>query len=158
MLDELSTVSGTDVFSFCNSTEDSLKIGLAEKSESASSYKREIFGGVLAQLILKVATGGTACRNCAVKVCCGKKGVLYHGRDGDMKVKIDHSQADGYWRIKNDQSQVDGLWRTKKLTRENVVGTKYVRVKANVKKERDKNKTLEQEYNDMVDEIAKDSL
>ena len=46
----------------------------------------------------------------------------------------------------------------KKLTRGNAVGTEHVLVKAHVQKERGKRKTLTQEHNDMVDEIAKVSL
>ena len=47
---------------------------LGQKSESASSYRGEILGGILAQLILRAATGGTSCRNCVVKVHCDNRG------------------------------------------------------------------------------------
>ena len=137
-----SAVSGAEILAHCTSTGNSLKIGLAEKSESASSYRGEILGGILAQLILRAATGGTSYRNCDVKVHCDNRGVLSHGRNGDM-------------RLKENQSQADALIRMKKLTRGNAVGTEHVWVKAQVKKERGKRKTLTQEHNDMVDEIAK---
>ena len=46
----------------------------------------------------------------------------------------------------------------KKLTRGNAVGTEHVWVKAHVTKERGKRKTMSQEHNDLVDELAKVSL
>jgi hypothetical protein len=145
MPDTSSTVSGAGILTHCTSTGNSLKIGLAEKSESASSYRGEILGGILAQLILRAATGGTACKNCEVKVHCDNRGVLSHGRDKDM-------------RLKENQSQADALMCMKKLTRSNAAGTKHVWAKAHVKKERGKRKTMSQEHNDMDDELAKISL
>ena len=57
-----SAVSGAGILAHCTSTGNSLKISLAKKSESASSYRGEILRGILAQLILRADTGGTACR------------------------------------------------------------------------------------------------
>ena len=56
MPEKSSKVSGAGILAYCTSTGSSLKIGLAEKSESASSYRGEILGGILAQLILRAAT------------------------------------------------------------------------------------------------------
>ena len=91
MPDKALTVSGAGILTCCTSTGNSLKIGIAERSESASSYRGEILGGILAQLILRAATGGTACSNCVVKVNCDNKGVLSHGRNRDMSLKENQS-------------------------------------------------------------------
>ena len=61
-------------------------------------------------------------------------------------------------RLKENQSQADALVQMKKLKDDNAVGTDYVWVKAHVKKEEGRKKTIEQEHNDMVDEIAKASI
>ena len=87
MLEKSGTVSGVGVLAFCNATGKPLKIGLAEKSKSANSYRVEILGGMLAQLILRAATAGTACGNYVVKIYCNNKGVLCHGQDWDMRMK-----------------------------------------------------------------------
>lgn len=76
-----------------------------------------------------------------VKVHCDNKGVLCHGRRDEM-------------RLKENQSQADALVRMKKLTKENTVGTYYVWVKAHVKQERGKRKSIGHEHNDVVDEIS----
>ena len=123
---------------FLQSHGEVIKIGLAEESESASSYRGEILGEVLAQLILRVATVGTACSNCVVEIYCGDKGVLCHGQDRDM-------------RMKENQAQADGLWSMKKLTQANAVGIEHVWVKAHVDKKKGRPRTMKQVHNDMVE-------
>ena len=118
---------------------------MAEKSGSASSYRGEILGSILAQLVLRAATGKTSCGNCVVKVHCDNKGVLSHGNSDIM-------------RLKENQSQADALVQMRKLQEDNAVDTDYVWVKAHMKKEKGKRQTIEQKYNDMVDKIAKASI
>ena len=120
---KLTEISGAGVLVYCKMTGNSLKVGIAEKSGSASSYRGEILDGILARLILRAATGRSSCGNCVAKVHCDNKGVLSHGRSDVM-------------RSKENRSQADALVQMKKFTEDNAVGTDYVWVKAHVKRRR----------------------
>ena len=100
---------------------------------------------MIAQLILRAATEGTACGNCVVRVHCDNKGVLCHSLNKDM-------------RLKENQAQADGIWCMKKLMRGNAVSTENVWVKAHVKTSKGCQKTMEQKHNHIVDAIAKASV
>ena len=80
MLDKLPTVSGAGDLTFCKTREKSLEVGLAKKSSSPSSYREEILGSVLAQLILRVTTRGTTRSNYVAKVNRDNTGISCHGR------------------------------------------------------------------------------
>ena len=92
MLDKLPTVSGAGDLTFCKAGEKSLEVGLAKKSSSPSSYKEDILGGVLAQLILRAITGGTACSNYVAKVNYDNTGISCHGRGRWVKAKENWSK------------------------------------------------------------------
>ncbi len=66
----------------------------AEKSESAGSYRGEILGGIMTQLILRAAAIGYKGKIPRVGADCDNNGVVTHGNTPHIPLTANQTQAD----------------------------------------------------------------
>ncbi len=79
---------------YCTSAKKRCKCTWAEKSDSAGSYRGEILGGIMTQIILKAAATGCKEKIPCVKVDCDNNGVVSHGNTPNTPLSTNQTQAD----------------------------------------------------------------
>jgi hypothetical protein len=140
------SISSAATMIYCSSAKKRCKCTWAEKSDSAGSYRGEILGGIMTQLILKAAATGYTGKIPCVKVDCDNNGVVSHGNTPNTPLSTNQTQADLLRVFKNLVSRQSFS-----------VKYKYVQSHADdSKKWRDC--TLKERINIRVDALAKKSL
>jgi hypothetical protein len=144
---EISTsISSAATMIYCTLAKKRCKCTWVEKSDSAGSYRGEILGGIMAQIILKAAATGYKGNIPLVKVDCDNNGVVSHGNTPNTPLSTNQTQADLLRVFKNII-----------LKQYFLVKYKYVQSHADdSKKWRDC--TLKERINIRVDALAKKSL
>ncbi len=136
-------ISAAATMIYCNTTKKRCKCTWAEYSESAGSYRGEILGGIMTQLILKAAANGYNGKIPRVGADCDNNGVVTHGNTPHIPLSTNQTQADLLRVFKN-------LISTQSFT----VKYKYVQSHADdSKKWRDC--SLKEQINIKVDALAK---
>jgi hypothetical protein len=79
---------------YCTKAKKRCKCTWAEKSESAGSYRGEILGGIMTQLILKAAATGYKGKIPRVEAGCDNNGVITHGNTPHIPLSANQTQAD----------------------------------------------------------------
>ena len=87
-------ISAAATMIYCNTTKKRCKCAWAEYSESAGSYRGEILGGIMAQLILKAAAKGYNGMIPRVGADCDNNGVVTHGNTPHIPLSTNQTQAD----------------------------------------------------------------
>ncbi len=89
-----SCVSAAAVIILCSVTGSICKCTIAEHSTSASSYRGEILGAIIAQLILRAAVTGRTGPFPMVIEDCDNNGVVLHGNSHSRTLSSTQTQAD----------------------------------------------------------------
>jgi hypothetical protein len=79
---------------YCAKAKKRCKCTWAEKSESAGSYRGEILGGIMTQLILKAAATGYKGKIPHVEAGFDNNGVVTHGNTPHIPLSANQTQAD----------------------------------------------------------------
>ncbi len=79
---------------YCTKAKKRCKFMWAEKSESAGSYRGEILGGFMTQLILKADATGYKGKIPRVEAGCNNNGVVTHGNTPHIPLSANQTQAD----------------------------------------------------------------
>jgi len=87
-------ISTAALMIYCTLTRNRCKCTWAEHSESAGSYRGEILGGIMTQLILKAAATGYNGMIPRVGADCDKNGVVTHGNTPHISLSTNQTQAD----------------------------------------------------------------
>jgi hypothetical protein len=88
------SISAAATMIYCNTTRKRCKCTWAEHSESAGSYRGEILGGIMTQLILKAAATGYNGKIPCVGADCDNNGVVTHGNTPHIHLSTNQTQAD----------------------------------------------------------------
>ena len=133
---------------YCTTAKKRCKCTWAEKSESAGSYRGEILGGIMTQLILRAAATGYKGKIPRVGADCDNMGVVTHGNTPHIPLSANPTQADLLRVFKN-------LVSIQSFT----VKYKFVRShEDNSKKWQDCTLTLKEQINIRVDTFAKKAI
>jgi hypothetical protein len=87
-------ISTVAIMIYCKTTKKGCKCTIAEQSQSAGSYKGEILGGVVTQLILHVAVQGRMGPYPLTIEDCNNDGVVKHGNTPFRPLLSTQSNAD----------------------------------------------------------------
>jgi hypothetical protein len=87
-------ISAAATMIYCNTTKKRCKCTWAEYSESAGSYRGEILGGIMTQLILKAAAKEYNGMIPRVGADCDNNGVVTHGNTPHIPLSTNQTQAD----------------------------------------------------------------
>ena len=130
----------------CNQT-DQMTVGcVVEKSSSADNYRGEILGGLMVQLVLRVATPRKSLPYQAPLIHCDNNGVVMHGNEPSRS-------------LKEKQAHADVLQMLKQHVHDNPFESKYKWVKAHQDDTLDwDNMTRLEQLNCRVDKLAKKTL
>jgi hypothetical protein len=140
------SISAAATMIYCTIAKKRCKCTWAEKSESAGSYRGEILGGIMTQLLLRAAARGYKGKIPCVRADCDNNGVVNHGNTPHIPLTTNQTQADLLRVYKNLIS-----------TQPFPVKYKYVQSHAdNLKKWRDC--TLKERINIKVDTLAKKAI
>jgi hypothetical protein len=140
------SISAAALMIYCTTTRKRCKCMWAEHSKSAGSYRGEILGGIMTQLILKAAATGYNGMIPHVGADCDNNGVVSHGNTPQIPLSTNQTQADLLRVFKN-------LVSNQSFT----VKYKYVQSHAdNSKKWQDC--SLKERINIKVDALAKKSI
>ena len=88
------SISAAATMIYCTTTRKRCKCTWAEHSESAGSYRGEILGGIMTQLILKAAATGYNRMIPRVGADCDNNGVVTHGNTPHIPLSTNQTQAD----------------------------------------------------------------
>jgi hypothetical protein len=87
-------ISSAATMIYCTIAKKRCKCTWAEKSETAGSYRGEILGGIMAQLILRAAATGYKGKIPSVGADCNNNGVITHGNTPHIPLSTNQTQAD----------------------------------------------------------------
>jgi hypothetical protein len=87
-------ISAAATMIYCTKAKKRCKCTWAEKSESAGSYRGEILGGIMTQLLLRAAAKGCKKRIPGVRADCDNNGVVSHGNTPHIPLTTNQTQAD----------------------------------------------------------------
>ncbi len=131
---------------YCTIAKKRCKCTCVEKSESAASYQGEIFGGIMTQLILKVAATGYKGKIPSIGADCDNNGIVTHRNTPHIPLPTNQTQTNLFCVFKN-------LVSSQTFT----IKYKYVQSHADdLKKWQDC--TLKEQINIKVDAFVKKSL
>jgi hypothetical protein len=82
------------VIIFCSSTQQWLKLSVAELSDAANNYCRELLGALIALLILRAVSDGLPQPLPPTTLFCNNRGVLSHGNSHLTALPEEQKQAD----------------------------------------------------------------
>ena len=88
------SISAAALMIHCTTTRKRCKCTWAEHSESAGTYRGEILGGIMTQLILKAAATGYNGKIPRVGADCDNNGVVSHGNTPHIPLSTNQTQAD----------------------------------------------------------------
>jgi hypothetical protein len=86
-------ISSAATMIYCTVAKIQCKCTWAEKSESAGSYRGEILGGIMTQLILKVAATGCKGKIPSIGEDCNNNGVITHGNTPHIPLPTNQTQT-----------------------------------------------------------------
>ena len=87
-------ISAAATMIYCTIAKKRCKCTWAEKSESAGSYRGEILGGIVTQLILRAAATGYKGKIPRVGEDCDNNGAVTHGNTPHVPLTANQTQAD----------------------------------------------------------------
>jgi hypothetical protein len=93
-------ISSAAIMIYCKMTKKVCKCTIAEQSQSAGTYRGEILGGLVAQLILHVAAQGRMGSYPLTIEDCYNDGVVEHGNTPFRPLSSTQSNADVLWIMK----------------------------------------------------------
>jgi len=88
------SISAAATMIYCTTTGKRCKCTWAEHSESTGSYRGEILGGIMTQLILKAAATGYNGMIPRVGADCDNNGIVTHGNTPHIPLSTNQTQAD----------------------------------------------------------------
>ncbi len=139
-------ISAAAIMIYCKTTKKGCKCTIAEQSQSAGSYRREILGGVVTQLILRAAVQGRMGPYPLTIEDCDNDGVVKHGNTSFRPLLSTQLNADILRIMK--RMILDHPFRLKFL---------YVASHSDDTKKR-KERSLKERINFKVDHLAKKAL
>jgi hypothetical protein len=87
-------ISSAATMIYCTIAKKRCKCTWAEKSETAGSYRGEILGGIMTQLILRAAATGYKGKIPSARADCNNNGVVTHRNTPHIPLSTNQTQAD----------------------------------------------------------------
>jgi len=88
------SISAAATMIYCTIAKKRCKCTWAEKSEAAGSYRGDILGGIMTQLLLRAAARGYKGKIPCVGADCDNNGVVNHGNTSHIPLTANQTQAD----------------------------------------------------------------
>jgi hypothetical protein len=146
MAEEATDLCSAGVVIFCQWSWQSLKVSVAERSNAASNYRRELLGAVISLLILPAASVGIMPPIPTTILYCDNRGVISHSNSLLTA-------------LPKKQKQADLIRSIKFLSGSNTCGSLWEWVKGHAVKCKEwRNYTFPKRLNDQADKLAKDAL